>query len=199
MTRFGRAAEHGRVKAADCGFTYTVLLSPSPVWQLSGTSVKLHARQTTRFRFQLLKIKAADNSVTSVWTSKLNTPMDVNMSTTYRYKETRLLISITTESHMRMRIDSTTKAFWFGPPAEPAPPVLTTYCPCSSFVHCTSDTTMSFLTDEQESKNITVLTSNVQKCRTVSHKLIVSNVKAMLSMLYASKRKCKKIIWNNMK
>lgn len=70
MTRFGRAAEHGRVKAADCGFTYTVLLSPSPVWQLSGTSVKLHARQTTRFRFQLLKIKAADNSVTSVWTSK---------------------------------------------------------------------------------------------------------------------------------
>lgn len=34
------------VKAADCGFTYTVRLSPSPVWQLSGTSVKLHAKES---------------------------------------------------------------------------------------------------------------------------------------------------------
>lgn len=30
-------------KAADCGFTYTVRLSPGPVWQLSGTSVRLQA------------------------------------------------------------------------------------------------------------------------------------------------------------
>lgn len=44
------------VKAADCGFTYTVRLSPSPVWQLSGTSIKFHAN--TKNKKHLLPVSA---------------------------------------------------------------------------------------------------------------------------------------------
>lgn len=45
-------------KATDFRFTYTVRLSPSPVWQLSGTSVKLNHKKPTLLPLTAFKNKS---------------------------------------------------------------------------------------------------------------------------------------------